>query len=108
MPTQHGINVDGTAYVVYQYGVRALFSGHDGLPTNRLEISGTEGMMMIDTQEAQLWKSSQNASFRGLARFPFPQMMSYTAPMVLLLEALLGAIKSGREPMSAGTPRVTR
>lgn len=53
-------------------------------------------------QEAQLWKSSQNASFRGLACFPFPQLMRYTAPMVFLLEDLVEAMESGREPMSNG------
>jgi predicted dehydrogenase len=102
VPTQRGIDVGGTAYVVYENGVRAFFNGRDGLPTNRLEISGTDGMMMIDTQEAQLWKSSQNASFGGLARYPFPQMMRYTAPMVFLLEDLIEAMEGGREPMSNG------
>ncbi len=102
VPTQRGLDVGGTAYVVYQNRVRAFFNGRDGLPIGRIEICGAKGVIMVDSQEAQLWERSENSKFRGLARFPFPQMMRYTAPMVFLLEDLIEAMESGREPMSNG------
>ena len=102
IPTQRGVDIGGTAYVVYQNGVRAFLNGRDGLATNRLEITGTDGMILIDTQEAQFWQTSLNANFGGLTRYPFPQTMRYTPAMVYLLEDLIQAMESGREPMSNG------
>ena len=102
VPTKRGVDVGGTAYVVYQNGVRAFFNGRDGTPIGRLEICGTDGMIMIDAQEAQLWRRDARANFRDLLRYPFPQMMYFTAPMVYLLENLVAAIETGREPMSNG------
>lgn len=102
VPTQRGVDVGGTVYLVYQNGVRAFFNGRDGLPVSQIELCGTEGVITVDAQEAQLWARSDNSQFRGMARYPFPQMMRFTAPMVFLLEDLIDALETEREPMSNG------
>jgi predicted dehydrogenase len=102
VPTQRGVDVGGTAYAVYQNGVRAFFNGRDGHTFRRRVISGTEGSIIVDDHDAQLWKLSETGSFRQLLKYPFPQMMKYTAPMVYLLEDLIEAMETGRDPMSSG------
>lgn len=102
VPTQRGVDVGGTAYVVYENGVRAFFNARDGTPVGRIEIVGAQGTIMVDMQEAQLWKKGGSGMSGGLLRFPFPQMMPFTPAMVYLLEDLIEAMETGREPMSNG------
>ena len=102
VPTQRGVDVGGTAYVVYAGGVRAFFNGRDGSPVTRIDLMGSRGMIGLDSNEAQLWRADTTSRFRRLLRYPFPQMMHYTAPMVFLLDDLIAAMESGREPISGG------
>lgn len=102
VPTQRGVDVGGTAYVVFENGVRAFFNGRDGTPILQAHVLGTKGQIVIDDYDAQLWKLNEGASFRHLLRHPFPQKMRYTSPMVALLDDLLLAIEEDRDPMSSG------
>lgn len=102
IPTQRGEDVGGTAYVVYENGIRAFFNGRDGSPILQAHIYGTEGMIIIDDNEAQLWKLDSRGRFRDLHKHRFPQMMYYHSPMTFLLTDLIEAIETGREPMSSG------
>ena len=102
VPTQRGVDVGGTAYAVYKNGVRVFLNGRDGGPNFRTEIYGTKGWISLSKQESQIWKRDESSSFRELLKHPFPQMMRYTAPMVYLLEDLLEAMESGRDPVSNG------
>jgi predicted dehydrogenase len=102
VPTQRGVDVGGTAYVVYENGIRAFLNGRDGNVTLQTQVYGTKGMLVLDDHEAQLWALSDTGGFRELAKVRFPQMMRYTAPMVYLLEDLIAAIDEDREPMSNG------
>ena len=100
-PTQRGVDAGGTAYAVYSNGVRVFFNGRDGHPIDRSDISGTKGIIMLDRIDAQLWKKSESGRRGGLLKYPFPQMMRYTAPMVFFVEDLIEAMETGREPMSS-------
>jgi predicted dehydrogenase len=100
--TQRGIDLGGSAYVVYANGVRAFFNGRDGTSWRRLDVIGRDGAIFIDGQDAQLWRVDPASKFRDLVRHPFPQMMRYTAPMILLLDDLMAAIETGAEPISSG------
>jgi predicted dehydrogenase len=102
IPTQRGEDVGGTAYAVYDNGVRAFFNGRDGNAAFRFEIFGTGGYILVDDQDAGLWRQDKTGPFRGLLKCPFPQMMRYTAPMVFLVDDLLAAMETGREPLSSG------
>lgn len=102
IPTQRGEDVGGTTYLVYANGVRAFFNGRDGGPTFRVEVFGTHGMILLDDQEAQLWRRNEASPYRELLRHPFPQTMRFTSPMTYLLDDLIEAIETGREPRSSG------
>jgi len=102
VPTQRGVDVGGSAYIVYEDGVRAFLNGRDGNVTLQTHIYGTQGMIVIDDHDAQLWKMGEATGFRDLAKVRFPQMMSYPAPMTYLLNDLLDAIEQDCEPMSSG------
>ena len=102
VPTQRGVDVGGTTYVVYKNGVRVFFNGRDGSPNFHTEIYGTKGWISLSGQDPQIWKKDESSNFRELLKHPFPQMMRYTAPMVYLLEDLLEAIENGRDPVSNG------
>ncbi len=102
VPTQRGVDVGGTAYAVYQNGIRVFFNGRDGHSTQRGEICGTEGVISWTGNDTQLWKRNRNSNFRELLQHPFPQVMRYTAPMLYLLEDLIKAIETGRDPLSNG------
>jgi predicted dehydrogenase len=102
VPTQRGVDVGGTAYVVYENGIRAFLNGRDGNVTLQTQIYGTRGMIVIDDHDAQLWTLLDSGGFRDLARVRFPQMMRCPAPMVYLLDDLIEAIETDREPMSNG------
>ncbi len=101
VPTQRGLDVGGTAYAVYQNGVRVFFNGRDGHACFNILINGTEGIIDLTGNEAQLWKRNENTG-RELLKHPFPQMMRYTAPMVYLLDDLIEAMETERDPMSNG------
>jgi predicted dehydrogenase len=102
VPTQRGVDVGGTAYIVYENGVRAFFNGRDGNVTLQTQIYGTKGMIVIDDHDAQLWKLGEAVGFRDLLQARFPQMMRYPAPMESLLDDLIAAVDEDREPMSSG------
>ena len=102
VPTRRGVDVGGTTYGVYQNGVRAFFNGRDGNVGFRTDIFGTKGVIRLDDNEAELWKNNQSSPFRELLKHRFPQAMRYTAPMVYLLQDLLEAVESGRDPVSNG------
>jgi predicted dehydrogenase len=102
VPTQRGVDVGGTAYIVYENGIRAFLNGRDGNVTLQTQVFGTKGMLVLDDHEAQLWQLMETGAFRELARVRFPQMMRYPAPMVYLLDDLIASIEEGREPMSNG------
>ncbi len=102
VPTQRGVDVGGTAYAVYQNGIRVFFNGRDGHSATRSEICGTEGVISWSGNDTRLWKRNRNSHFRELLQHPFPQMMRYTAPMLYLLEDLMEAIETGRDPLSNG------
>lgn len=102
VPTQRGVDVGGTTYVVYENGIRAFFNGRDGNVTLQTQVFGTKGMLVLDDHEAQLWQLMDSSGFRELAKVRFPQMMRYPAPMVYLLDDLVAAIEEDREPMSNG------
>ena len=102
VPTQRGRDVGGTAYAVYENGVRAFFNGRDGHTSFRAEIAGTEGLISLTPNDAQLWKRNDAGPFHQLLQHPFPQTMRYTAPMIYLLGDLIEAMEAGREPLSAG------
>ena len=78
------------------------FLGRDGPTSFRAEISGTEGLISLTPNDAQLWKRNDAGPFHQLLQHPFPQTMRYTAPMIYLLGDLIEAIEAGREPLSAG------
>ena len=102
VPTQRGVDIGGTAYAVYENGIRVFFNGRDGHSVTRSEICGTEGVISWSPTETQLWKRNRNSRVQELLQHPFPQMMRYTAPMVYLLEDLIGAMENGRDPLSNG------
>lgn len=102
VPTQRGVDVGGVAYVVYQNGIRAFLNGRDGHTGLAFEISGTKGITRYGYEESQLWKRNESSSFRELLKYPFPKKMRYTAPMVYLLEDLIEAMETEREPISSG------
>lgn len=103
VPTQRGVDVGGTAYVVYENGIRAFVNGRDGQAGGfRIDLYGTKGVLNIDGHDSQLWKENAHSRFRELLKYPFPQMMRYTAPMVFLLEDLMDAVETDKEPMSSG------
>lgn len=102
VPTQRGEDVGGTAYGVYSNGIRAFFNGRDRQPLFRTEIIGAEGVIWIDNHDAQLWRQNDRGNFRELLKYPFPQMMRLTAPMVFLLGDLIEALETGRDPVSSG------
>jgi predicted dehydrogenase len=102
VPTQRGVDVGGTSYVVYESGVRAYLNGRDGHPSFRTELSGTNGLIIIDDTDAQFWKKNPASPFRELVKHVFPQKMHFTPPMVFLLEDLIAAMETDREPMSSG------
>ena len=102
VPTQRGLDVGGTAYAVYQNGVRVFFNGRDGNAHFNTLICGTLGMISLTGDDAQLWKREKSGAFPELLKHPFPQTMHYTAPMVFLLEDLIEAMETGRDPMSSG------
>ena len=102
VPTQRGIDVGGTAYCVYKSGIRAFFNGRDGQTYRRTTISGSQGLLIVDDYDAGLWKRNPESPFSELLAYPFPQMMRFTAPMVYLLEDLIEAMESDRDPMSSG------
>ncbi len=103
VPTQRGVDIGGTAYAVYDNGVRVFFNGRDGHSLTRSEICGTEGAISWSGNETQLWKRNRNNQFRELLQHPFPQVMRYTAPMVYLLEDLIEAMETGRDSLSNGS-----
>jgi predicted dehydrogenase len=102
MPTLRGQDVGGTAYVVYQNGVRAFFNGRDGNAAFRTDIFGSKGLIALDSYEAHLWQEDEASPHRELVQRPFPQRMYFTAPMVYLLEDLVGAIEQGGNTVSSG------
>lgn len=102
IPTQRGVDIGGVSYIVYESGVRAFLNGRDGQPLFRTELSGTQGQITLDDQNAQLWKKNSHSTFREMIKHAFPQKMYYTAPMVYLLEDLMAAMETGRDPMSSG------
>jgi predicted dehydrogenase len=102
VPTQRGVDVGGTAYITFANGTRAFLNGRDGNVILQTHIYGTNGMIVIDDHDAQLWKLTSGAGFRDLARFPFPQMMTMPSPMTYLLNDLIDSIESNREPISGG------
>lgn len=103
VPTQRGVDLGGTAYLVYENGIRAFINGRDDQAGGfRIDIYGTTGVLNLDGYDAQLWKIDAESRFRDLLKYPFPQKMHYTAPMVYHLEDLLDAIETDREPLSNG------
>lgn len=102
VPTQRGVDVGGTAYAVYQNGIRAFLNGRDGHTQLSIEICGNKGVIRLMGDDAQLWKRNEDSLFRQLLKYPFHRMRRYTAPMVYLLEDLIEAMETGREPISSG------
>lgn len=102
IPTQRGEDVGGSAYAVYENGIRAYFNGRDGNAASRFEIFGTLGYIELDDQDVRLWRQDRTDPFHPLLQHPFPRMMRYTAPMVFLLDDLLAAMEGEREPLSGG------
>lgn len=102
VPTQRGQDIGGVTYIVYTDGVRALMNGRDGHPIFEVEILGKNGRIILNDYDIQLWQRNEATTFRELVRHQFPQKMYYTAPMVYLLEHLLEAIETERDPISSG------
>ena len=101
-PTQRGQDLGGTAYLTYDDGVTAFFNGRVGNVTLQMEVFGTRGRLLLDDHEAQLWGARETGGFRETIKRRFPQVMAYVAPMTWLLDDLIAAIETGREPAAGG------
>lgn len=77
-------------------------NGRDGHPIFQVEISGKNGGIVLNDYDTQLWKRNKGTTFRELLRHQFPQELYYTAPMVYLLEDLVTAVETERDPISSG------
>jgi predicted dehydrogenase len=100
--TQRGIDLGGTSYVVFGNGSRAFLNGRDGTAWRRTEVIGRDGAIVIDNQDAQLWRVDPSSRFRDPLRHPFPQLMHHTSAMLRFVDDLIAAQASAATPLSSG------
>lgn len=93
----------GSAYIVYENGVRAYVNGSvgNGIPF-RVQAIGNAGEINIGNYDLELWRSNPESPRGELLRHPFPQVLPAISPMVLLIEELVDAMEGGPDPMSNG------
>ena len=93
----------GSAYIVYQNGVRAFINASEGNSVDfRLHIIGTQGEIIIGNYELELYRRNPEGSRGELLKYPFPQVLPATAPMVTLVNELIDSIEGGPVPCSNG------
>jgi predicted dehydrogenase len=98
-----GSDPGGSAYIVYQSGVRAFVDGSSGNGVVfRVHAIGSAGEIVIGNYDLELWRSDPASQRRELLRHHFPQIERAVAPMVLLIEELLDALEGGPAPISDG------
>jgi predicted dehydrogenase len=98
-----GFDPGGSAYIVYENGVRAFVNGSTGNSVLfRVQAIGSAGEIVIGNYELELWRSNKENARQELIRHPFPQVLPAVSPMVALIEDLLDAVEGGPPPMSNG------
>jgi predicted dehydrogenase len=98
-----GFDPGGSAYIVYDNGVRAFVNGSSGNAILfRVHAIGTAGEIVIGNYDLELWRSNPDSDRQELIRHPFPQVLPAVSPMVALTEELVDALEGGPPPMSNG------
>lgn len=103
-----GFDPGGSAYLVYENGVRGFVNASSGhaLPF-RIQAIGSLGEIVIGNYDLELWKTNLESPRRELVRHPFPQVFRAVSAMVLLIEELIDALDGGPPPMSNGETGMT-
>jgi predicted dehydrogenase len=98
-----GFDPGGSAYIVYENGVRAFVNGSTGNAILfRVHAIGSAGEIVIGNYDLELWRSNKENERQELIRHPFPQVVPAVSPMVALTEELVDALEGGPPPMSNG------
>lgn len=91
-----GMDPGGSAYILYENGVRAFVNGTTGNPVLfRIEAMGSEGRIVIGNYDLELWRKRTDQGIPELALYPFPQVLPSISPMMFLLEELIDASECG-------------
>lgn len=98
-----GFDPGGSAYVLYQNGVRAFINGSSGgaMPF-RIEVIGSAGRIVVGNYDLELWRTNPDKSRPELLRYPFPMVLPAVSPMTLLVEELIDAMENGTPQVSDG------
>ena len=93
----------GSAYVVYENGVRAFVNGSTGHSVGfRVHAIGTDGEIIIGNYDLQLWRRNPDSRRGELILHPFPQVYPAISPMAALIQELLETTRGGPPPISSG------
>jgi predicted dehydrogenase len=98
-----GFDPGGSAYIVYENGVRAFVNASTGGSIMfRVEAIGTTGTIVIGNYDLELNRSNPGSTRPELIRHPFPQVLPARSPMTVLIDELLDALEGGPTPVSTG------
>ena len=103
LDSKPGFDPGGTAYVLFESGVRGLVHGStDSAVRFRIHAVGTTGEIVIGNFDLELWRVNEASHRRELLKHPFPQILPSVAAEMALLGQLLDAVDGGPPPISNG------
>ena len=103
-----GFDPGGSAYFVYESGVRGFVNASSGSGASfRIHAVGGEGEIVIGNYDLELRRTNPNSRRREPVRHVFPQVIPAVSPMTQLIVELLDAAEGGPVPVSSGETGIT-